>query len=34
VDGCTLWYTNEYLKTNGTFNWSTWIGSFRMAGCQ
>jgi hypothetical protein len=34
VDGCTLWYTNEYLKANGTFNWSTWIASFKMAGCQ
>ncbi len=34
VDGCTLWYTTEYLKTNGTFNWSTWINSFKMAGCQ
>src|SRR5215469_221229 len=27
VDDCTLWYTNEYIKTNGTFNWSTRIGS-------
>jgi len=22
VDDCTFWYTTEYLKTNGTFNWS------------
>ena len=33
VDGCTFWYTNEYLKANGTFNWSTWIGSFKFASC-
>ena len=33
VDDCTFWYTNEYLKTNGTWNWSTWITSFRFPGC-
>jgi hypothetical protein len=33
VDGCTMWYTTEYLKTNGTFNWSTRIGSFKLSGC-
>ncbi len=33
VDDCTFWYTNEYLKTNGTWNWSTWISSFRFPGC-
>lgn len=33
VDDCTFWYTNEYLKTNGTFNWSTWINSFQLPGC-
>jgi len=33
IDDCTFWYTNEYLKTNGTFNWSTWIGSFQLTGC-
>src|SRR5450759_2228408 len=22
VDDCTFWYTNEYLKTNGSWNWS------------
>jgi hypothetical protein len=32
-DDCTFWYTNEYLKANGTFNWSTWITSFKMPGC-
>jgi hypothetical protein len=34
VDDCTFWYTSEYLKANGTFNWSTWITSFKFPGCQ
>ena len=34
VDDCTFWYTNEYLTTNGTFNWHTRIGSFKVNGCQ
>jgi hypothetical protein len=25
VDDCTLWYTQEYYKTTGSFNWSTRI---------
>ena len=33
VDDCTFWYTTEYLKANGTFNWSTRIASFKLAGC-
>jgi hypothetical protein len=33
VDDCTFWYTTEYLKGNGTWNWSTWITSFRFPGC-
>jgi hypothetical protein len=33
VDDCTFWFTTEYLKSNGTFNWSTWITSFKMPGC-
>jgi hypothetical protein len=33
VDDCTFWYTNEYLKSNGIFNWSTWITSFKFPGC-
>jgi hypothetical protein len=32
-DDCTFWYTNEYLKSSGTFNWSTWITSFKFPGC-
>jgi hypothetical protein len=33
-DDCTFWYTNEYLKATGAFNWSTRIGSFKFATCQ
>ena len=33
VDDCTFWYTTEYLQTNGTFNWSTRIGSFKFSSC-
>jgi hypothetical protein len=32
-DDCTFYYTNEYLKSSGSFNWSTWIGSFKFPGC-
>jgi hypothetical protein len=34
TDDCTFWYTNEYLVSNGTFNWHTRIGSFKINGCQ
>jgi hypothetical protein len=34
TDDCTFWYTTEYLKATGAFNWSTRIGSFKYAGCQ
>jgi hypothetical protein len=33
TDDCTFWYTNEYLRSSGTFNWSTWITSFKLPGC-
>src|SRR5262245_15031127 len=33
VDQCTFYYTNEYLQTNGAFNWSTIIASYRFASC-
>jgi len=33
VDDCTFWYTNEYLKGNGTFNWSTRIVNFKFPSC-
>jgi len=34
VDDCTFWFTSEYLKSSGTFNWSTRIASFKFSGCQ
>jgi hypothetical protein len=33
VDDCTFWYTTEYLKFSGTFNWSTRIASFKFPSC-
>jgi hypothetical protein len=33
VDDCTFWYTTEYLRTNGAWNWSTQIASFKFPGC-
>lgn len=33
VDDCTFFYTNEYQKANGTFNWSTQIASFKFPNC-
>ena len=32
-DGCTFWYTSEYIPANGAFNWKTRIGSFKFASC-
>ena len=33
VDQCTFYYTMRYLKTNGQFNWSTRIASYRFPSC-
>ena len=33
VDDCTMWFTTEYLKTTGSFNWSTRIANFKFPGC-
>jgi hypothetical protein len=33
VDDCTFFYTNEYLKADGSFNWSTQIASFKFPSC-
>lgn len=33
VDDCTFWFTTEYLKENGSFNWSTRIASFKFPAC-
>ncbi len=32
-DGCTFWYTNQYLPSSGVFNWSTRIASFAYPTC-
>src|SRR5579859_2409357 len=32
-DGCTFWYTNEYIPANGSFNWKTRIASFKFSSC-
>src|SRR5947207_2719656 len=32
-DDCTFWYTNEYLSSNGAFNWKTRVASFKLPGC-
>ncbi len=32
-DDCTFWFTEEYYKTTGSFNWATRIGSFKFPGC-
>ncbi|HEX8491316.1 MAG TPA: hypothetical protein VF658_00600 [Pyrinomonadaceae bacterium] len=34
VDDCTMWFTTEYLATNGTWNWHTRIASFKLGTCQ
>lgn len=33
TDDCTFWYTTEYLRSNGAFNWSTQIASFKYPTC-
>lgn len=33
VDGCTMVFTTEYLPANGTFNWTTYIYSFKLSTC-
>jgi hypothetical protein len=33
VDQCTFYYTNEYLPTNGAFNWATRIATYRFPSC-
>jgi hypothetical protein len=33
ADDCTFWYTGEYLPNNGSFNWRTRIGSFKLPSC-
>ena len=33
-DDCTFWYSTEYLRNNGAFNWSTQIASFKYSTCK
>lgn len=33
-DGCTLWYSQEYYKTTGAFNWNTRVASLRFNSCK
>lgn len=33
VDNCTFWYSGEYLKTTGSFNWSTIVTHFKLPSC-
>lgn len=33
TDDCTIWYTQEYIKTTGSFNWNTRINSFKFSSC-
>jgi len=33
VDDCTFWFTTEYLKASGAFNWNTRIANFKFPNC-
>jgi HYDIN/CFA65/VesB family protein/centrosomal CEP192-like protein len=33
VDDCTFWYTQEYMRTTGSFNWNTRIARFKFPTC-
>jgi hypothetical protein len=32
-DGCTFWYSTEYIPSDGSFNWRTRVGSFKYSTC-
>jgi hypothetical protein len=34
TDDCTMWYSDQYMPTNGDFKWATHINSFRLGSCQ
>lgn len=34
TDQCQMVFTTEYIPTNGSFNWSTYIYSFKLSTCQ
>jgi hypothetical protein len=33
-DDCTFWYTQEYYRTTGSFDWATRIGAFKFDNCK
>jgi hypothetical protein len=33
VDDCTMWYAQEYIPSNGSFNWATNLFSFKFNAC-
>jgi hypothetical protein len=33
ADDCTFWYTQEYIRANGSFNWNTRIANLKFAAC-
>lgn len=33
TDGCTFWYTQEYIQNTSDANWQTRIGSFKFPSC-
>jgi len=33
TDDCTMYFTTEYLATNGTFNWHTRVGKVKASNC-
>jgi len=34
VDDCTFWYSNEYIPSNGSFNWATHLQQFKFTSCK
>ena len=34
TDDCTFWYSTEYQRQTGAFNWRTRIGSFKLPSCR
>jgi len=33
IDDCTFWYVGQYLKADGTWNWSTRVASWAFPSC-
>jgi uncharacterized repeat protein (TIGR01451 family) len=33
TDGCTFWYTTEYIQSTGFANWQTRVASFKFPSC-